>query len=88
MQFAAVRWSLMAQSGHSRHRNILSAIGQERTLTGSGRLEIRPNGGGGGGVRDGVLGVLLDAALGGHLQRDGVGHRHLCAVPCDLHMRA
>ena len=56
---------------------------------GLARLEIRPNGGGGGGVRDGVLGVLLDAAVGGHLQRSDVGHcRHLCAVPCDLHMRA
>ena len=36
MLFAAVRWSLMAQSGHSRHRNNLSAFGQERTLFGSG----------------------------------------------------
>jgi hypothetical protein len=43
--FAAVQWSLMAQSGHSRHRNILSAIGQERTLrrviaTGLGALGL------------------------------------------------
>src|ERR1035437_8998374 len=33
MLFAAVRWSLLAHSGHSRHCNILSAIGEERTLT-------------------------------------------------------
>jgi hypothetical protein len=36
MLFAAVRWPLLAQSGQSRHRNILSAIGQERTLFDSG----------------------------------------------------
>jgi hypothetical protein len=29
--FAAARWSRLALSGHSRHRNILSAFGQERT---------------------------------------------------------
>ena len=32
MLVAAVRWSVLAQSGHSRQCNILSAIGQERTL--------------------------------------------------------
>jgi len=36
MLFAAVHWSLMALSVISRHRNNLSAFGQERTLFGSG----------------------------------------------------
>jgi hypothetical protein len=35
MLYAAVRWSLMAHSGHSRHRNNLSAFGQERTNSGA-----------------------------------------------------
>jgi hypothetical protein len=43
MLFAAVRWSLMAQSGHSRHRNILPAIGQERT-TGSAKQQVENSG--------------------------------------------
>jgi hypothetical protein len=34
MLFAAVRWSLMALSGHSRRRNILSAFGPKRTKVG------------------------------------------------------
>jgi hypothetical protein len=32
MLFVAARWSLMALSGHLRHRNILSAIGPKRTV--------------------------------------------------------
>src|SRR5450756_1239694 len=32
--FLRCKMTQLAQSGHSRHRNILSAIGQERTLTG------------------------------------------------------
>ena len=40
--FAAVRRSRMAQSGHSRHRNILSAIGlgYVKTSTSAARVEI------------------------------------------------
>src|ERR1039457_1416783 len=36
MLFAPMHRSLLAQSGHSRHCNILSAFGQERTLVGTG----------------------------------------------------
>ena len=47
MLFAAVHLSAFGTKRHSRHRNILSAIGQERTLAGSHSafveiLEARP----------------------------------------------
>jgi hypothetical protein len=43
MLFAAVHWSRVAHSGHSRHRNNLVAIGQERT-TGSAKQQVENSG--------------------------------------------
>ena len=43
MPFAAVHWSLLAQSGHSLHRNSLSAFGPKRTTVEFGPRDLSAN---------------------------------------------
>jgi hypothetical protein len=71
----SVQCRLLAQSGHSRHRNILSAIGQERTLASRCyRSLIKPPYRISEGPPRGGLSVCADVLPVGPMQRHGALH--------------